>query len=211
MAYSRQQHRFATAASIDHLSAVLGLPEYGQDWEIETADACRVSEFVTCYDLQQLDEDERFALMSLIVASFDELLFGEEAPGFKWWIVAHLQAEFDVHEYTVHYWAVPDEDDPEGYFRFTPIARRIMEAIYGNREHWPRSPYAIRRFCERVPGSDFLNSVDIADNRDGTFDLSWSKIPGRSGGHREFPYLSAAMKFADNKLGICPDLFLAVS
>jgi hypothetical protein len=69
------QLRFITRAASESLNASLGLPARGteQDWDIELADASRVEEFLDCLE-RLTNEDERFALLSLIVASADSRL-----------------------------------------------------------------------------------------------------------------------------------------
>jgi hypothetical protein len=202
--YQRQVSRYPTAAAIGRLSAELGLAKVGQDWDIEAADAYRVAEFLDYYDSHQLNDDERFALMSLVVASYDDRLPSGQDGGLEGRIVARLQAKFGVLNYLVQYWALPDEDDPENTFKFTPIARRIMEAMYGDRERWPRTPFASKRAENLLAEQGVYDSVEIANNRDGTFELSWSKIAGRDFGSQEFPSIDEATQFAWRQLGIPP-------
>jgi hypothetical protein len=200
--YTRQESRYPTAAAIHRLSVDLGLAKVGQDWEIEAADPNRVSEFLDYYDTRQLNDDERFTLMSLIVASFDERLSDGRDEVLQNRIVAHLVAKFDVLNCLVQYWALPDEDATDNVFSFTPVARQIMHSKYGNRENWPRTPLAIKRTLTLLPEQGVYDSVEVADNRDGTFDLSWSKIAGRDFGSREFSSIDEALEFARCRLGV---------
>jgi len=208
--YRRQESRFPTGAAIERLSADLGLAEVGQDWEIEAADSRRVVEFLDYYDSRQLNDDERFTLMSLIVASFDERLAAGRDDGLQDRIVARLTARFDVLNYLVQYWALPDEDATDDAFRFTPVARQIMQKKYGDRENWPRTPFAIKRSMHLLPEQGVYDSVDIADNRDGTFELTWSKIAGRDSGSRKFPSLDEATEFARSQFGVAADAWCEV-
>jgi hypothetical protein len=70
------EFRFPTAKAIDRLNRELRLPAIGgeQDWEIELADANRVEEFCAHLTSVDLNDDERFALLSLIVASAQDRL-----------------------------------------------------------------------------------------------------------------------------------------
>ena len=143
--------RFPTAAAIQSLDAALYLPLRRQDWEIEVADAARVGEFLDLYECGKLDEDERFSLMSLVVASYDELLRESGDRGHHLWarIRRHLVDHFALHAYTVQGWSFPDEDDdydPDEVFPFTPYAREVMAAKYGPRDCWPRRPFSVKRF-----------------------------------------------------------------
>lgn len=47
-----------------------------QDWELEVADADRVEEFIAHFHIRERDDIYDFALVSLIVASFDDVVGG---------------------------------------------------------------------------------------------------------------------------------------
>ena len=103
LVHTRQIHRFPTGAAIARLTADLGLAPAGQDWELEAADARRVGEFLDRYDAGGLDDNERFALMSLIVASFDGSLATGRDKALQDRIVEHLSEGFDVLNALVQY------------------------------------------------------------------------------------------------------------
>lgn len=208
MHYKRQKGRYPTAAAIEQLSLDLGLPNVGQDWEIEAADSHRVKEFLDYYDTQQLNDDERFTLMALIIASFDERLRTGQDDLLQDRIVARLTAKFDVLNYLVQHWAMPDETDENlagNSFIFTPIARQVMQSMYGNRENWPRTPFAIRRVHKLLLEQGVIDAVEIVDNRDGTFELMWSKVQGRDFGSRDFSSVDEATEFAQCQFGVAVD------
>lgn len=210
MGYRRQESRYPTAAAIDRLSADLSLAAGGQDWDIEAADSRRVIEFLDYYDTRQLNDDERFTLMSLIIASFDERLHAGPDDVLQARIVARLTSKFGVLNYLVQYWALPDEDAVDNAFRFTPIARQIMQSKYGDREKWPRTPFAIKRAENLLREQGVYDSVEIADNRDGTFQLSWSKIAERDFGSREFSSIDKATEFARSQFGVAVDAWCEI-
>ncbi|QDV42049.1 hypothetical protein Enr13x_18920 [Stieleria neptunia] len=68
--------RFVVPNARKWLDGVFGFSAdaYMQDWEIELSDGQRLREFVEAYDTLSLNEDERFALMALIVASAHDAL-----------------------------------------------------------------------------------------------------------------------------------------
>lgn len=208
MYYRRQISRYSAAEAIDRLSSDLGLAEVGQDWELEAANPSRVAEFLDYYETRQLNDDERFTLMSLIIASFDEFLYSGRDEVLQDRIVARMSAEFDLLNYLVQHWAFPDvtdEEIAENSFYFTPIARQIMQSQYGDRENWPRSGCSIKRAEKSLPEQGVIDSVDLSDNRDGTFQLGGSKIAGRDCGSREFSSVAEAMEFACNQLAMAAD------
>ena len=74
--------RFPTAQAISRLNRELHLPASGheQDWEVELADPNRLDEFVAYYSSSDLSDDERLALLSLIVASAQDRV-ASDGPG----------------------------------------------------------------------------------------------------------------------------------
>lgn len=72
---SDKKEFFITKEAIEILTQKLGLPklgQYSQDWEYESADSLRVNEFVSFYESADLNQSGKFALMSLIISSFDD-------------------------------------------------------------------------------------------------------------------------------------------
>jgi hypothetical protein len=68
---------YLTKEAIENLNKKLNLPiltPYSQDWEYEQADSSRVQEFMTYYENSVLTNNEKFALMALIVSSYDDYL-----------------------------------------------------------------------------------------------------------------------------------------
>lgn len=119
--------RNPSGAAINRLAAFLGVSPSGQDWDIENADAARVEEFSETYDRLDLARDERFALMELIVASYDDRVReNTEAPGFDW-IGAALSKDFAIHFHTVRYWSCLDHEI-EDAFRVAPRMRAVYRS-----------------------------------------------------------------------------------
>jgi hypothetical protein len=207
------QSRFVTAAAREHLSQLLNLPSTGQDWEIEHADPSRLGEFLSVYEQQPLDDDHRFALMELVIASYDELLSQGQSNDEAWErIRRHLCERFALHEYTIQHWSLPDEipnETPEGNFAVTGRMRELMLAFFGPRKRWPRQPVSVKRFCDWPPNvtpGTSLNSVEITDNRnDNGYCVTWSKIAGRPWGERHFATLEDAQRWAEESLCVRPD------
>ena len=87
-----------------------------KDWAIHAADADRVGEFCTVYQTANLDADEKFALMALIVASLDDCLNmtpPKECDPSLGLIVEHLlRQDFALHRDTVALWCRWDADAP---------------------------------------------------------------------------------------------------
>ncbi len=80
--------------------------EFTQDWEYEVADSSRVEEFVSFYENEQLDGDEKFALMIIVISSFNDLL-REKGMEIAIWerIKRNLVMDRHIHMNTILYWA----------------------------------------------------------------------------------------------------------
>jgi len=120
--------RSITRESQMKLGSLLGFDVLGsQDWELECADLNRIGEFLDLYEDQGLNDDERFALMALIVASFDDYLStNRNDVALASRIRRHLTTHFELHKSTIHYWSLPGESKPETLFSITPFIRQIV-------------------------------------------------------------------------------------
>jgi hypothetical protein len=124
--------RFVSNVSAVKLSKSLGIDvdiERVQRWEIERANGERTEQFLDYYDrCPWLDDDDKFALMALIVASFDDWVL--DHPGdhpLRHRIRARLEEEFETHAATIYYWCRWDvtDPDPEYVFKITSFMREI--------------------------------------------------------------------------------------
>jgi hypothetical protein len=124
------QKRCVNRESTTRLSRLLNLAidPYVPDWEVECADVTRIEEFIGLYERTDLSEEDRFALMALIVCSFDHWL---RDGGADETIVQQLRrqllGDFNLHRSTVHYWCLPEEPDLDNGFCATPFMREIWK------------------------------------------------------------------------------------
>ncbi|MBP1967147.1 hypothetical protein [Paenibacillus aceris] len=120
---------FITRQAIESLTHKLSLPElgeYSQDWEYESADSSRVNEFVSFYESAELNPSEKFALMSLIISSFDDAVTeGKIEDGIWEKIKGHLISDIDLNRKTILYWSLVDEEI-DNCFSCTPFMREII-------------------------------------------------------------------------------------
>lgn len=123
----REHH--PTAAAIASLSHQLGFQTNDeiQDWERHFADPGRIGEFLNLYSNGKLDAEEKYLLMDLILAS---AVHAEgDVPNQNQWatIEKTLKSDYDLHRWTVWYWADIDEQTGIAYNDHR-ISRR-MQAI----------------------------------------------------------------------------------
>ncbi|MES2058310.1 MAG: hypothetical protein V4564_20405 [Pseudomonadota bacterium] len=133
-AYRRQmvpEHlwRHPTRAAIDALALRFDLPNHHsmQDWEWEVADPNRLDDFIGAYQSGELNDDELFTLMEMIVQSFDNL--GGAVSRDPRWRTARdlLDTNIRIHAHTVWYWSCPEMDAAEEQWAITPFIRPIFE------------------------------------------------------------------------------------
>ena len=115
--------------AIESLNEKLSLQATGieQDWEVELADPNRVHEFISYYKKYPLTSDEKKALMSLILASYDDFLNEKKSKTGQFWndIRQAIESDHDLLTELLDYWILPDEDDSENWFKITPLIRKI--------------------------------------------------------------------------------------
>lgn len=130
---------YITGAAIKSLTSKLNLPTlepFRQDWELEITDSSRVLEFIMFYEKQVLNENERFALMALIIASYDDYLSGGNVPDLVWTKIKYfLLKHFAIHKNKIIYWALEEENDIENCFAITPLMREVLEQVNADRNN----------------------------------------------------------------------------
>ncbi|ANY70803.1 hypothetical protein BBD42_17850 [Paenibacillus sp. BIHB 4019] len=73
-----------------------------------------------------LNLEEKFALMIIIVESYNDAISGNKAEeNIAELIKYHLIRDVNIHINTICYWAKLDEDDIENVFAITPFMREI--------------------------------------------------------------------------------------
>ena len=116
------------------LSERLGFHWYEdtQDWDLIESDSGRIREFLQIYKGDDLSDDEKFALMELIISSFDDLV--EERGNINregiWTDCKHILInECWLHITTIHYWSSLEDKDPKKGFPVTEFIRPIWDSV----------------------------------------------------------------------------------
>ena len=133
MQLKQEYWRFVTAEVQRALAERLGFYWNGaeQDSDLIMSDPGRIAEFINIYKNDKLDDDQKFALMELIVSSFDDLADSETLEKNQLWLECKtiLQTEFWLHVKTIHYWsAVEYKSD----FFISKYIRPVWEEIKEN-------------------------------------------------------------------------------
>ncbi|WP_367330220.1 hypothetical protein [Sphingobacterium multivorum] len=114
--------------AITELSNKLFLPINGseQDWDVEMADSNRIDEFIDFYKNNKLSTDEKLAMMSLILASYDDLLNDNDLLVDSRWDKIRSILEMDKIYFIdlINYWSLINVVDDD-LFKITPLIRKI--------------------------------------------------------------------------------------
>ncbi|MFW2014069.1 hypothetical protein [Acinetobacter bereziniae] len=124
--FKTYSQRYITASAIHALAQRFNLPydAFMQDWEYEVADPNRIDEFIDAYLSNELNEDEKFALMETILQSFEES--SKTLDSDQQWntILQLLEDNPDIHATTICYWACGNSTYTLCW-RITPDLRKI--------------------------------------------------------------------------------------
>jgi hypothetical protein len=111
---------------LEPLSKKLSLPYIGieQDWDIEMADSKRVNDFLKFYQQNILSVDEKVAVMSLIIASYEDFLNENAGIDDQWnEIRLMLKSERSIFVDLINYWSLSTEEGD--LFQITPLIRNL--------------------------------------------------------------------------------------
>ncbi|NIG56960.1 hypothetical protein [Chitinophaga sp. Cy-1792] len=118
-------YRYPTRAAIDFLAAEFNYRNepHMQDWEYEVASAEDLDKYFAVYSRVN-DDDIRFTLMMMII----EVLGTNDETNKDWLRAKQLLIEnFSLHEYTVFYWCIFDNEHIEDCFYITPLMRKLWQ------------------------------------------------------------------------------------
>jgi hypothetical protein len=124
--------RYEAAKSIEKITALFNLhtdPQM-QDWALETSSPQLLDPLLDAYDESEMDDDDRFALMSLIVASLDDARHLNMDIRKQWArAAAYLDRDAHLHAHTMDNWSCGTSPDPDRQHLITPDIRRVWWPI----------------------------------------------------------------------------------
>ncbi|GED58709.1 hypothetical protein ABER61_22425 [Brevibacillus formosus] len=124
--------KYVTREVMYALAEKLNLPEpdeFSQDWQYEVANTSRIDEFLFFYENGQLECDEKFVLMIVVISSFNDLL-SEKEMEFTIWeqIRRNLVRDSEIHMNTILYWSRLEEE-VEDSWEITPYMREVLNLV----------------------------------------------------------------------------------
>ena len=94
------------------------------------ADPSRFGEFLSTYESGDLDEDECFALMEILIQCVEDSGPSSVESSSQWRSLAELlHARSDLRASSIRYWSCPDDRDLGDCFRVTGPMRSILNVI----------------------------------------------------------------------------------
>jgi len=128
----REYPEYVTKEAVDSLTQKLDLPKndgFSQDWEYEVSDSSKVEEFLYSYENLGLNKDEKYALMTIIISSYNDAIEeGTMDERTKEKIKFLLLSEVDIHRNIILNWAMLDEEDIENCYAIAPFMREVAKA-----------------------------------------------------------------------------------
>jgi len=125
--------RFGTKKAIDELAEELQLPNDStmQDWSYEVSNPNDIDKYIAHYHLTT-DDDKKFVLMEMILQAIvdqpdeEQLMVG--------WKKVHpvLEDNFNIHEFTVHYWKDLTDDSFDNCKTLNPLLRQLWKTKTSN-------------------------------------------------------------------------------
>lgn len=131
---SEEPRRRTTPAARESLTRRFGLhfDPFSQDWEWEVSHPARFAEFLNAYSSGDLGEDERFALMEILIQCIEDMELSSVKSSPQWVAVESLLlANPGLHASSIRYWSCLDLDiaDSEYWFRVTDAMRTVWSVI----------------------------------------------------------------------------------
>ncbi|WP_256706780.1 hypothetical protein [Paenibacillus sp. FSL R7-0337] len=124
--------KYVSKSARESLIEKLGLPEpdeFCQDWHYIVADSSRIDEFLEFYEKNLLNIEEKFALMVIIVGSFNDYLSENDFSLMIWNRIKNLlEEDKQIHVNTILYWSLEGEN-LEDCFPITRYLRDIEVSI----------------------------------------------------------------------------------
>lgn len=90
------------------------------------SDSSRLTEFLSAYENIDLSTEEKFALMIVIISSFNDAIIESQTEDRSSSLIkGHLLQDISIHRNTIRYWAMLEEDDLENCHAVTSFMREI--------------------------------------------------------------------------------------
>lgn len=123
--------RYLTDTARKKLATRFALPfdSSMQDWEWMVANGERFEKFIDVFRLENLNDDELFSLMEVMIQCVEDMELQSEREAAWLSMKPLLLSRPDIHRSTVEYWACLDETESEACFRVSGNMREVWRVI----------------------------------------------------------------------------------
>ena len=97
-----------------------------QDWPYEVVSPSDIEKYINHYETFT-DEDKKFVLMEGIIQATEEQTTEDLFTIYWNRIKPIMEKDFDIQEYTIHYWFCFDNENVDDYWRITPLMRQLWD------------------------------------------------------------------------------------
>jgi hypothetical protein len=124
--------RYETRKAIEELAKELHLAhdDFMQDWPYEVVEPKDIEKYLAHYKTTE-DDDKKFILMEMLIQSVEEQMNEEKFTHYCNIVSDLIEKDFLIHEYTIWYWCIFEEDDIHNTWRITPFLRELWHKIKG--------------------------------------------------------------------------------
>lgn len=121
--------RCGTRKAIEELATELNLPNdlSMQDWSYEVSNPNDIDKYISHYFLTE-DDDKKFVLMEMILQALVDQSYEQQILIYWDKIKPILTDNFNIHEFTVHYWKELTDNNFENCKTLTPLLRQLWKA-----------------------------------------------------------------------------------
>jgi len=122
--------RYGTRKAKYELAKELNLvhDDWMQDWPYEVVEPNDIEKYLEHYKMTK-DDDKKFILMEMLIQSTEEQMNEEKFMHYCNIISDLIEKDFLIHEYTVWYWCIFEENDITNTWRITPFLRELWWRI----------------------------------------------------------------------------------
>jgi hypothetical protein len=119
-------YRSGTRKAIDKLAEELNLRNdlSMQDWSYEVANPNDIDKYISHYRLTT-DEDKKFVLMEIIIEATEQQNTTECFQKYCETIKPILETNFELHEFTIHYWSCFGNENLHDSWKIASLMRKI--------------------------------------------------------------------------------------
>lgn len=152
--------RFSTVDAMKAIAKLLNITYDSsmQDWTYVVADDEKIEEYLALYATLK-DDDLKFTLMEIIIQATNNQLNGFVFWQYREKLKKLLLEDFELHEYTIFYWAEFDNPNLDDCWAITPYMRELFHKV--KREQKEKSENKLSSLELAIILTEFLDEYSL--------------------------------------------------